>query len=225
MDYANWLAKKKVTWRDDEKKGDYAVIDLKQYMKEKDDFCSLYSYIENDSFEDNDIGEMEIKNVFWEKGQKLSLQITAADNTCAIYYGRDEEYLGIVRFGDIGREFEIPDLLDDKLMLETRTGEKISLYNAIKNCEAELMFAYEYQLLGRLKMDCNVFIENEKYYNNGDMDKLWNCSIAKHIEKMREVYESLPDFHKPEWCTLENIENYEKEMNELFRKKIERRQV
>lgn len=65
---------------------------------------------------------------------------------------------------------------------------------------------FDYQLLGRLQMDC-------KYYlgNGGRAKKhLWAQDEVEQIQKMKELYAGLPV--KPEWITLEEIEQYEAAM-------------
>ena len=64
----------------------------------------------------------------------------------------------------------------------------------------------EYQLLDRLRMDCEYFLgagqHSEKH--------LWAGNRYAQIAKMRELYEMIPD--KPEWLTPEMINSYEERM-------------
>ena len=66
---------------------------------------------------------------------------------------------------------------------------------------------FKYQLLDRLKSDCEYFLKagnrNEKH--------LWAGNVDDQIAKMKELWNSLEE--KPEWLSMEDIENYEKEMN------------
>lgn len=65
---------------------------------------------------------------------------------------------------------------------------------------------YDYQLLDRLKQDCEYYIEHPH-------DKhLWAGGVEAQIAKMRELYDKLKE--KPEWLTLEDIARYERRMNE-----------
>ena len=72
----------------------------------------------------------------------------------------------------------------------------------VSGCE----YSFEYQLLSRLKSDCQYFLGNgnrhEKY--------LWGLTVADHIAKMKELYQLLPV--KPEWLTLEEIHSFEEKM-------------
>ena len=71
---------------------------------------------------------------------------------------------------------------------------------------------YRYMLLDRLKQDCEYFLGN----GNGNAEhSLWAKDIDEQIAKMKELYNSFTDDQKPEWITMEDINNYEKEMKEL----------
>jgi len=65
---------------------------------------------------------------------------------------------------------------------------------------------FNYQLLSRLQQDC------EYYLGHGNRAKkhLWAGDEVEQIRKMKDVYALLPE--KPEWITLERIEQYESEM-------------
>ena len=70
---------------------------------------------------------------------------------------------------------------------------------------------YKYMLLDRLKQDCKYFLGN----GNGNAEhSLWAKDIDKQIEKMKEIYNSFSEEEKPDWITLEDINNYEKRMKE-----------
>lgn len=67
-------------------------------------------------------------------------------------------------------------------------------------------FEDEYRLLSRLKSDCEYFLSTgaraEKH--------LWAGSVDEQIDKMRELYDLLPE--KPEWLSKQDIDNYERQM-------------
>ena len=71
-------------------------------------------------------------------------------------------------------------------------------------------FRNEYQLLDRLRSDCEYFLgegqRNEKH--------LWAGNVFMQIAKMRELYDALPD--KPEWLTKEAIDSYEERMSPRY---------
>ena len=85
---------------------------------------------------------------------------------------------------------------------------KMISYNPIENPEEIRDDETKYMFLSRAKMDCESYIDDGpmkgiKYFVAGP-------TVAKQIEFMKKVYDLLPV--KPDWCTLEQILEYEKEM-------------
>lgn len=72
----------------------------------------------------------------------------------------------------------------------------------------EKNFTYEYQLLDRLKQDCEYYLGN----GNRNPKYLWDGNELLQIEKMRELYNGFPDDLKPEWITIDDINKYEEKM-------------
>lgn len=74
-------------------------------------------------------------------------------------------------------------------------------------------FEDECRLLSRLKSDCEYFLGTgaraEKH--------LWAGSVDEQIDKMRELYDLLPE--KPEWLSKQDIDNYERQMIESAQSK------
>lgn len=68
---------------------------------------------------------------------------------------------------------------------------------------------YQYMLLDRLKTDCEYFLGN----GNRNEKHLWAGSVDAQIKEMKKIWNSLKE--KPEWITMDDINNYEKEMKEL----------
>lgn len=64
----------------------------------------------------------------------------------------------------------------------------------------------EYQLLDRLRTDCEYFLS----YGNRATKNLYTGNVEEQIAKMRELYNILPE--KPEWLTEQDIDRYEKLM-------------
>lgn len=66
--------------------------------------------------------------------------------------------------------------------------------------------AFNYQLLARLKQDC------EYYLGHGNRAKkhLWAGDVAEQVAKMKALYAGFSE--KPEWISLEDIEQYEARM-------------
>ena len=79
-------------------------------------------------------------------------------------------------------------------------------------------FSYEYQLLDRLRTDCEYFL------GEGQRNKkhLWAGSVYAQIAKMRELYDALPE--KPEWLTAEAISDYEDRMSPRYQNGFDEKQ-
>ena len=70
----------------------------------------------------------------------------------------------------------------------------------------EKNYKTEYMLLSRLKSDCEYYLG----FGNRSNARLWAGNVKAQIAKMKELYNMLPV--KPIWLTIEDIDNYEKEM-------------
>jgi len=99
---------------------------------------------------------------------------------------------------------------------EVENLEKYELVNNPKddpNYERKKANEYNYMMLDRLRADCDYFLGN----GNGFLGHLYYKDIDKHIEEMKKIYESFSNKEKPEWISLENIENYKAKMNEKLK--------
>lgn len=109
------------------------------------------------------------------------------------------------------------DLLDDdesnlQSAIQSYRNHYIQEFESYtKKEENNTNLEYNYMLLDRLKQDCEYFLGN----GNGNADTLWAKDIDEQIAKMKELYNSFTDDQKPEWITIEDINNYEKKMKEL----------
>lgn len=65
-----------------------------------------------------------------------------------------------------------------------------------------------YMMLDRLKEDCLYYLGNG---GRNERD-LWAGNVEEQIELMRELYHSFPCDKKPEWLTLQEIDQFEQEM-------------
>lgn len=113
-------------------------------------------------------------------------------------------------YKDLSQDYDNPELyscanefdgepcypIKNDLKIEYRSKYKPSIYK------------FEYQLLDRLKMDCDYYLGNGNRYAK----HLWAGNEKEQIEKMKELYNIFPEDQKPEWLTLEQIEEYEKQM-------------
>lgn len=82
-----------------------------------------------------------------------------------------------------------------------------------KEEERENPRKFDYMMLDRLRTDCDYFLGN----GNGYLGHLYYKEVDKHIEEMKKIYESFPDEEKPEWISLEDIDNYKEKMNEKLK--------
>lgn len=67
---------------------------------------------------------------------------------------------------------------------------------------------FRYQLLSRMQSDCEYYLGNGRR----NYRQLWAQNEHEQIEVMKFLYESFPDGQKPEWLSMKDIENYEKQM-------------
>ena len=66
----------------------------------------------------------------------------------------------------------------------------------------------DYMMLARLRTDCNYFLGNGNGYNG----HLYYKDVNTQCNKMLELYNSFKDEDKPQWITVEQIEQYRKDM-------------
>lgn len=67
---------------------------------------------------------------------------------------------------------------------------------------------FRYMLLSRLEMDCEYYLG----YGNRNERKLWGGNVRDHIWYMKELWHNFPEGEKPQWLSLEQIEEYGKQM-------------
>lgn len=70
-------------------------------------------------------------------------------------------------------------------------------------------FTFEYSMLSRLQGDCIGYL-SEGDWRYHQLSRIWAGDIQKHIDKMRSLWNALPI--KPEWLTMEQINEYETRM-------------
>lgn len=67
---------------------------------------------------------------------------------------------------------------------------------------------FRYMLLSRLQCDCEYYLN----YGNRFPGSLWAGNERKQIEFMTRLHESFKEDEKPEWLTMEEIEEYARKM-------------
>ena len=70
------------------------------------------------------------------------------------------------------------------------------------------MKKWMYMMLSRLESDCKYFLG----FGNRNKDVLYYKDVDIHITEMKKLYNSFSEGEKPEWLSLEKIEEYEKAM-------------
>lgn len=107
------------------------------------------------------------------------------------------------------------DKMPKELLNRIRNIVEKDRYRKVKKEDKNDRKEFNYMLLDRLKQDCEYFLGN----GNGNADTLWAKDIDEQIAKMKELYNSFTDDQKPEWITMEDIDNYEKKMKEYNKEK------
>lgn len=133
-------------------------------------------------------------------GKEVTVQIANHTNEGGGSYG-------VCYFGQDYNQTQLASIIESTIK-ENLSNEKIE-ENKLQENNTDL--EYKYMLLDRLKQDCEYFLGN----GNGNVEhSLWAKDIDEQIEKMKEIYNSFSEEEKPDWITLEDINNYEKRMKE-----------
>lgn len=80
----------------------------------------------------------------------------------------------------------------------------MTIQDLLKNRDRNDSFLYS--LLDRIRINCSYYLS----FVHRDKSLLWAGDEHKQIEYMKAIYNYLEE--KPEWLTMEDILNYEKEM-------------
>ena len=67
---------------------------------------------------------------------------------------------------------------------------------------------FRYMLLSRMIQDCKYYLG----YGNRYPKHLWAGDEKEQIEVMKMLYNSFSDEDKPEWVTMQDIEDFEQKM-------------
>ena len=68
---------------------------------------------------------------------------------------------------------------------------------------------HDYRMLARYKADCEYFLG----CGNGREENLYFKHVNTHCDEMKKLWESFAESEKPEWLTLNQIEEYRKKMS------------
>lgn len=83
------------------------------------------------------------------------------------------------------------------------------IQKSIQNCDS----AFLYQLLDRMKADCQYYFGSGRIYGA----HLWGREEKQHIAYMKEIWESFSPSEKPEWLTYEDILAYERRLDSRYK--------
>lgn len=67
---------------------------------------------------------------------------------------------------------------------------------------------FRYRLLSRLQQDCDYYLG----YGNRSKRCLWANDEKQQIDTMIALHNSFPEGEKPQWLTMDEIKEYQKEM-------------
>lgn len=67
---------------------------------------------------------------------------------------------------------------------------------------------FRYMMLSRMKQDCDYYLG----YGNRSVNHLWAGDEKRQIENMKALWNSFSDEDKPEWLTLDDLSEYERNM-------------
>lgn len=70
--------------------------------------------------------------------------------------------------------------------------------------------SFPYRMLGRLQHDCEYFLG----HGNGYEGHLWAKNVDEQIAEMKKIYNSFSEKEKPEWLSMDKINEYEKKMKD-----------
>ena len=76
-------------------------------------------------------------------------------------------------------------------------------------------YRYQYMMLSRLKQDCDYYLG----HGGRHPKHLWAKNEADHIAEMKRIYDIFPADMKPEWLSMEDIDQYAKKMGVQASKK------
>lgn len=99
------------------------------------------------------------------------------------------------------------DTLPSEIKKEVAIHHAMGMYNDGGGA-GEIDYSFDYQMLSRLQMD------NDYYLGHGNRSEkqLWAGNVDDQIAEMKRIWNKLPV--KPEWLSMEDILNYEKQMKE-----------
>ena len=147
-----------------------------------------------------------------DKGNNEKTKLTFAYKDNGQFYYKDEKGKVYVDMSDSKDKIDLyicsPDYNEPEICVNADDYELINNPKDNVNYERNRNYEFDYMMLSRLVQDCKYFLGNGNRY----VGNLWGDTIDDHIAEMKRLYNKFPDDMKPEWLSMEDIENYEKEM-------------
>ena len=112
----------------------------------------------------------------------------------------DKKIIGIEMFG-------VPDTLKpiDEYIAEIKQSP---IYKKYAKEQVTSDNKHSYMMLSRLQSDCEYFIG----HGNGSTKHLYYDTVEEHIDEMKKLWNGFDTNEKPEWLTMQEIEEYKTEM-------------
>jgi hypothetical protein len=106
---------------------------------------------------------------------------------------------------DLDRAFNKKERKEFDSEMTRLFGEKYSNGGAV---DEENPHRHTYMMLGRLQSDNDYFLG----FGGANEKQLWAGNVNDQISEMKKLWNELPKDGKPEWLTMEEIEDYETKM-------------
>lgn len=169
----------------------------------------------------------KIKEVM-DKVELSYVGMAGMDNKVPIYIDQNEKYWGNLNAKDEGNpelhEYEI--FMDDYDNWQEILSNKPKIEEIYPDIEIKIISDFErnktfrenYMLLGRLQQDCKYYLG----FGTRSKNCLWAGDEVRQIEKMIELYNSFPDDKKPQWITMDEIEDYKHQMCSVSQEEVKK---
>lgn len=139
-------------------------------------------------------------------------------NDVPIYIDQNDKYWGNLNRNEEGK----PELHEYDISMEDYDNWKEVLANKprieevypgieikiISDFERNETLRFNYMLLDRLRQNCKYYLG----FRYRSKNCLWAGDEVEQIKTMKELYNSFPDDKKPQWITMDEIEQYELQM-------------
>ena len=67
---------------------------------------------------------------------------------------------------------------------------------------------FRYMILDRMRQDCEYYLN----YGSRSAKVLWAGDEKRHIQNMKDIWNSFDENDKPEWLTVEEIDEFARKM-------------